>query len=180
MPSAPAPTAPEPELEMIRLAAVPEQYGFYRWGNVAINVWNAPPSEASVACIADLTEQSSRTFPEGISSVHWLTPDAGVPSRSARAGLRAISVQHDEHIKCVAAVLDGGGFWASAVRAALNGIVMTADVKFVPRLYGNLDGLLDWLPEAHHRATGVRVRGGALRTRILEALQDTVPNHSGS
>lgn len=161
---------------MIRLAAVPEQYGFYRWGNVAINVWNAPPSVSSVESLSDLTDQSSRTIAEGISSVHWLTPSAGLPSGGARAGLKRIAQRYDEHIACVAAVLDGGGFWASALRSALNGIVMTADVKFVPRLYGNIDSLLDWLPEAHHRGTGVRVSSSVLRNRILEAVHETLPD----
>ena len=169
------PSSAPPDIEMIRLAAVPQQYGFYRWGNVAINVWNVPPSAASVRTLADLTAQSSRTFSEGISSVHWLTKAAGLPSREARAGLRDISVRYDDHIANVAAVLDGGGFWASAVRSALHGIVMTTHVKFVPRLYADLDGLLDWLPEAHQRATGVRVSASALRNRILEAVRETVP-----
>lgn len=177
LPAPVPPTSSSAVTEMIRLAQVPGEYAFYRWGNVAINIWSTQPTASNVKCLADLTENSKPPFPEGISSVHWMAHGAGLPTAGARTGLREIAQRYDDHIACVGVVIDGGGFWASALRSALNGIVMTTNTRFVPRLYGSLDGLVDWLPEAHQRGTGVRIHGSALRGRIMSAVRETIPDY---
>lgn len=161
--------------DVLRLASVPGQYAFYRWGNVAINIWLAQPNGVMVECLRDLTAQAARSLPEGISSIHWLVEGVGLPTGAARAGLRDLSEEYREWIAAVGVVIDGGGFWASALRSAVNGIAMASDTRFVPRLYSNVDGLVDWLPEAHRRGTGVQIRGAALRAKILASVAEAVP-----
>lgn len=151
------------------LAASPGEYAFYRFGNLAINVWTAQPTGAAVRRLEELTVESRRSCPEGISSVHWLVAGVGLPTQEARAELRQLATRHGDHIACVGVVLNGEGFWASALRSALSGILLVGPkAQFPLRLYGTAEELADWLPGEHVRRTKTFLDRAALLARIDE------------
>ena len=65
LPAPVPPTSSSAVTEMIRLAQVPGEYAFYRWGNVAINIWSTQPTASNVKCLADLTETAGRARDDG-------------------------------------------------------------------------------------------------------------------
>jgi hypothetical protein len=151
------------------LAASPGEYAFYRFGNLAINVWTAQPTGPAVRRLTELTVESRRKCPEGISSVHWIMQGVALPTPEARAELRQLATRHGDHIACVGVVLNGEGFWASAVRSALMGILLVGPKAAFPlRLYGSAEELAEWLPGEHVRRTHTYLDRATLLSRIDE------------
>jgi hypothetical protein len=136
------------------LALSPGEYAFYRFGNLAINVWTGQPTGPAVRRLSELTTESRRSCPEGISSVHWIVQGVGLPTPEARAELRQLATRDGDHIACVGVVLNGQGFWASALRSALSGVLLVGPKALFPlRIYGTAEELADWLPVEHVRRT---------------------------
>lgn len=162
----------EKKPELVLLASVRGEYAFYRYGNLAINVWLAQPAGAAVQKLSDLTTDSRGSCPRGISSVHWLAEGVGVPTPEARAGLRALATRDGDHIACVGTVLNGTGFWASALRSALSGILLVGPkAQFPTRLYGTAEELAAWLPNEHARRTQSPLDAAVLIEQLHQAVR---------
>lgn len=167
-----AETARTPRSELLSLASEPGVYGFYRWENVAINAWATQPNGPAVDVLAQLTERSLRECPEGIASIHCIASGAGLPTPDARARLGEIAKRYDKHLLCVAILLRGDGFWASAVRSALTGIVLLAPRAYTLRFYGEPGELSRFITEQVARRTGRALDAGLLVQMMARAQRD--------
>jgi predicted nucleic acid-binding Zn ribbon protein len=163
---------PARSAELARLAREPGAYSFYRWGNIAINAWASQPTGAAVAVLARLTEQSLSECPEGIASVHWIESGAGLPTAEARAGLGDIAKRYERHLICVSVVLHGSGFWASALRSALTGIVMLAPRGYALRFHANVPELTSFVVAELLQRCGKAPESARVVSAVEEALAD--------
>jgi hypothetical protein len=127
--------------ELLRLAVEPGAYAFYRWENVAINIWASQPTATAVQVLTELTERSLRECPSGIGSIHWLDQGVALPTADARAALGELATRYPKHVMCVGVLLAGSGFWASATRSALTGIMLLAPRSFALRFFGDIGEL---------------------------------------
>jgi hypothetical protein len=122
--------------QLLQLSMQRGAYAFYRWENVAINLWSSPPTAEAVDVMSELTERSVSDCPGGIASIHWLAEGVGLPTAEARIGLGELVKRYPRHVICAAVLLPGGGFWASATRSALTGIMLLAPRSFALRFFG--------------------------------------------
>lgn len=155
-------------LEVLRIAS--GRYGIGHLDNVALQVWHAPADESAALEIARIADQMYETYPGGISSIHWPRHGKGLPTPKVRKLLAATMKKHMEWTGEVVAVLEGDGFWAGAVRGMLTGIRMAAGKRAGLRIAASMSEVVTWLPEVHHRRTGVRISGAA----ILAAMDELV------
>lgn len=163
--------ADDNELSLKALAS--GSYAFYRFANVAINVWLATPDGKAVDVLAELTTQSRKSCPHGLTSVHWIAEGTGVPTAEARAGLRSIVERDGDHVRAVGVVLHGEGFWASALRSALSGIMfMVPKSAIQTRLFGTPEEMAVWFVPEHIRRTGTPLERALLLAKIQEAVHD--------
>ena len=154
------------------LASERAAYAFYRWENVAINLWASQPDARAVDLLGKLTERSAQECPNGIASIHWIANGAGLPTPEARSQLAEIAKRWDRHLLCVGVLLRGDGFWASAVRSALTGIVLLAPRAYQMRFYGELSPLTRFVSEQVQQRTGEAHDPARLLQAVEQALRE--------
>jgi hypothetical protein len=125
----------------------------------------------AVDVLGKLTERSALECPGGIASIHWIAHGAGLPTAEARAQLAEIAKRWDRHLLCVGVLLRGDGFWASAVRSALTGIVLLAPRGYQMRFYGELSPLTRFVSEQVQQRTGEAHDPGRMRETVEQALR---------
>jgi hypothetical protein len=158
--------------ELLRLAAVPGAYAFYRWGNVAINAWAGQPTAAAVRVLGELTERSVSECPGGIVSIHWLDESVALPTADARVGLGELAKRYAKHVLCVGVLLAGSGFWASATRSALTGIMLLAPRSFALRFFGDVGELSAYIVREQTQRGAQAASPEQLMAAIDDALGD--------
>lgn len=154
-------------------------FAFYRWDDIAINVWASQPTGEAVEVLAQLTERSVSECPNGLASIHWLDQGVALPTAEARHGLGEIAKRYERHLICVGVLLQGSGFWASATRSALTGIMLLAPRTFSLRFYGEASELSAFIVRERARRARAAVEPERLTRVVGEAVRDFVPTRSG-
>jgi predicted nucleic acid-binding Zn ribbon protein len=157
--------------ELALLARERGAYGFYRFRNVAINTWSMQPTGAAVEVLRQLTERSLSDCPDGIASIHWIESGAGLPTPEARQGLGEIAKRYSKHLHCVGVMLEGSGFWASALRSALSGIVLLSPRDYPLRFAADRAELVSFVSQELQRRTGEAPEPERLRRALEEVLR---------
>jgi hypothetical protein len=157
---------------LLRLAIEAGTYGFYRWQNVAINVWSGQPSLAAVQVLSELTERSLSECPGGIASIHWLDSGVGLPTAEVRVRLGELARRYPKHVSCVGVLLQGSGFWASATRSALTGVMLLAPRTFALRFFGDVGELSAYIAREQAQR-GAPIDAESLMAAIEDALSDS-------
>ncbi len=160
--------ADEPGQAVAISAHVPGHYVFGSWRNVLVTYWleqaNGPAVKELVSACSDLVT----AHPGGISIVHMVREGAGLPDAPARQALARMGDRYANETACLAIVLMGAGFWASALQSVLTGIRLLAPPRpSIMRFSRDLNELESWFPLEHQRRSGVRLDTAGL----LAALQ---------
>ncbi len=66
-------------------------------------------------------------------------------------------------------MLLGGGFWNSALRSAITGVLMLTPRSFPVRIHNTIDEVVGWLPDEHLRRTKVRLSPAELAAALQAA-----------
>jgi hypothetical protein len=164
----------ELQVDEVRELAACESFAFYRYKNVAINVWLARPDVAGAQRLLDLTAESARRSPQArLSSVHLLDQRVGIPTSEARALFAQTLTRHRDHVACIAAVLAGEGFWVSALLGAITGVMALLPSPVPLRYFTHTRELAQWLPAEHLRLAGERVQEAELIACLSEAQRQS-------
>src|SRR4051812_18058419 len=90
--------------------------------NIMIVVWSARATAPSVEKLDFATRRLAGAHPSGVSVIHMIADTAGIPSPEARNAFLKIMNEQAKTIACVAVVVGGTGFWASAMRSFITGL----------------------------------------------------------
>lgn len=101
------------------------------------------------------------------SSVHLLDPSVGFPDSATRESLAKLSRDSANELGCMCVVLQGDGFWASAIRGFLTGLHTLAPNMFDIHASATTAQVLSYLPAAHLKRTGTPVSAADLQ-RLLD------------
>lgn len=138
------------------------------WQNLGIVVWQGGATGHAVETLIramDKLRSPERRF----SLVHLIKEGLPLPDGGARTNfIRAMKDLQNE-LGCVAIVVGGTGFWASAMRNAVIGLRVLAPRTFDFKLHGTPGEVVQWLPEAHQRRTGVELPSEALASMLAQA-----------
>jgi len=139
------------------------------WNHVAIGVWAVPGTvelvEAQTALMKQLCEEVPR-FP----AVHLVIKRAALPSGEAREAYQELARRYAPHMTCVGLLIEGDGFWASAVRAFLTGAVML-ERRLRTKAFGDLRELSVWVAAAHNEGSAETFDAEALHAALEWMLQ---------
>jgi hypothetical protein len=159
--------------ELVHLHTEPGQHAFYTWQNIMITCWSQRATGPAIEKVAHYREQLDRAHPEGVSVIYLIANEAGLPTPEARAGVKDLMTRFSKKRACLAILIQGEGFWASAMRAVVTGVRMLVPLNFPMQIFGRVNELAAWLPERHAQQTGVRVAPAELGV-VLERLLATL------
>ena len=152
-----------------RIAEYPGVVTISGWQNLRIVSWAAQAIGPAVDELYVAMDRS-QDFPR-YSWVHLIRDKLALPDAAARAGFARMMTERSNELACVAVVVGGTGFWASAMRNAVIGLRAFAPRKFELRLHGTADEVVNWLPSAHERQTQVELPVSALREWLKQAQE---------
>jgi hypothetical protein len=158
-----------PWAEVSPIAAVPGIFSSYMWTDVAFTLWFGAATMESLAVFEEACKQCIANHPGRMSSVHMIVPGRSVlPSAEARAALARLTTDYADSTAAIAVVIPGAGFWASAIRGLVTAIRMLGSREYELKMFATIDEVVGWLPEAHHKCTGVELKP----TELLAALRE--------
>lgn len=160
---------PSEPARLERVAEYPGVVVIAGWQNLRIVSWFAQAIGPAVDVLA-MSMNRSQDYPQ-YSWVHLIRDKLALPDADARAGFVHMMTERSDELACVAVVVGGAGFWASAMRNAVIGLRIFASNKFELRLHGTPDDVVKWLPAAHQRQTQVELPAATLRQLLTQAQE---------
>lgn len=145
----------------------PGVVSLYAAENITLIVWHDQPNERAVDRLHRVTERRRKQYPNGISTIHLVKGNLTLPDQPTRDAFVRLMKSSNSALACVAVVVGGSGFWASAARSLITGLRVLARGSFDMRLHGDTTEVTKWLPEKHAARTGVHVDAA----QLSEALQ---------
>lgn len=145
----------------------PGRFRFALWQNVTFTIFTAQATLDAGQRILQVARGLSRSFPQGRSQVMFIAAGAPAPDAATSELLSVIYDPEKSGIRCIAAVLEGAGFWASGIRSRMTSMHIAAGNKMVLRTFDALDEVVSWLPDEHAKRTGVVLEPDALRAVLI-------------
>jgi hypothetical protein len=163
----------EEQGEAVKISAqAPGHFIFCFWKNVVIAYWQHQANGPSVKQLVGVCEERVKAYPDGVSIVHLVREGAGLPDAAAREALARMGDRYANETACLAIVLMGAGFWASALQSVLTGIRLIAPPRpSVMRFARDLNELESWFPYEHLRRSGVRIDPVELTSALRSVCQ---------
>lgn len=159
--------------ELVLVHDEPGQHAFYTWQNIMITCWSQRATGPAIEKVAHYRELMDREHPEGVSVIYLIADQAGLPTPEARTGVKELMARFSKKRACLAILIQGEGFWASAMRGVITGVRMLVPLNFPMQIFGRVNELAAWLPERHAHQTGVYVAPTELGV-VLERLVATL------
>ena len=138
------------------------------WKRVLIGVWAIPSSMELVEEQDALMKQLSA--PAKLSSVHLVIKRAPLPAADVREAYQALTQRYADKIICSAILIEGDGFWASAVRAFMTGIEMLQR-RMRTKAFGDLESLSAWVAQSRNAEASERIEAEELRGALEWMLE---------
>jgi hypothetical protein len=138
------------------------------WKNVALHVWTARATPAVVVSLDELSGRFTSEHPEGISAVHIIANNTPLPDKSVREQLSQVTNRHAKQLACVCHVVEGSGFWASALHSFLTGLHFLARGPFKLHICSNIPAAARWLPAPHADRTNVSFGAQELEEAVTQ------------
>jgi hypothetical protein len=152
------------------LDSEPNEFVFGSWKNVLIAVWKSQATAPMVERLKRTIDVMSERTSGYRSNVHVIVEGAALPSAEARAALVELMKRNRDALACVAIVVDGRGFWSSALRGAMTGLRVLAPTSFDFYVAATVDNVVNWLPAVHEQRTGVKMDPAELGEVLRAAL----------
>lgn len=145
------------------------EFAFCMWRETLIVAWPPEPDLVAVQRFKRVIETLMGEKPDKGSSVHLVAEGTAVPNGEARAALIDMMQNNTDGLECLSVVLNGHGFWASALRSVIVGMRMVTTRSYALAFHGDTASAAKWL------AQEVRTRGGvafdaAELARVLDAV----------
>jgi len=153
------------------LAEHPGHYVIAAWGAVAIVRWMRQADGPAMKRVHESFAPVVKAHPRGVSFVHLVEADAGLPDAGARRALAEMMVSFAETTVGVGVLLMGNGFWASAMQSLLTGMRLVAPPRpWTMRFASRTSELSDWLPHVHEQRTKQRIDRAELEAVLNSVL----------
>jgi len=151
----------------VTLELEPGRFRFSVWRNISVTMWTGQATIEAGHRILKLSRQLTREFPEGRSQVMIVKAGTPAPDDATTELLKDIFDPSLSRIVCIAAVLEGDGFWASGIRSRMTKMRIAAGSAMAIRTQDTVEEVATWLPEEHANRTGVKVSADALKAMLV-------------
>ncbi|MEY4580722.1 MAG: hypothetical protein RL701_5425 [Pseudomonadota bacterium] len=157
----------------------PGRFRYSAWRNVTIGVWTNQATAEAAQRILRISKFMAREHPSGHSSVVFVLDGAPAPTPEANVALGKLYDTKFSDLACMAIVVEGGGFWASRIRSTITGLLISSPEAVVQmRVSDSIQGVVDWLPFAHSKRTGIAITAAELKA-ALTATRELASEDNG-
>lgn len=139
------------------------------WRAISIVVWATQATAPHVQEMEKLSEEIGKTHQRG-SHVSLVVNRAPLPTYEARRAIHALTRQYEKNTVCSATLIEGAGFWASAVRSLVTSLHMVGRWSFELRTFSEIDALSKWLAPIHAQGTAIPVDAAELAGALAWVL----------
>ena len=160
----------ELEPRAVTLDLEPGQFRFSVWQNVSMTLWTAQATLEAGERVLRISRELNRQFPHGRSQVMIVTDGTPAPDAPASELLTEVYNPQLSRIVCIAAVLEGTGFWASGIRSRMTNMRIAGGNAMAIRTQSTIDEVVSWLPAEHAQRTGVTLIAAELHA-VLTAVR---------
>jgi hypothetical protein len=159
-------SAGTPEIEIVGEA--PGVFRVGMLGRLTVTVWFDRLDTASAQVLARVNDELiARLAGERISSVHMVNNRVKLPDAEALDMLAKIMRDSGNTIACATVIIDGGGFWASALRSFVTGMRVLAPGSIDLHAHASIAEVLAWLPAEHFKRAGTHLEVEQLERLLL-------------
>jgi hypothetical protein len=163
-------TGPLPKLQLETLVDSPAFFRIGAFGNVVVCGWRGPLNAESFAEWAQMARSlMERVGPVRVSFLHLMTERVNLPDAATRSEIAKFLPELAQVVALSAVLLDGSGFWSSALRGFLTGLSVVAPRNFEIRAESSAESLLQWFPAEHQKRTGVFIAREQVEYLLHEA-----------
>jgi hypothetical protein len=146
------------------------------WQNISILIWADRATKEALGRIQRVTKHLIEAYPNGHSNVAFVLDGVRPPTPEAREIFtRILYNERVSDLKCLAVVLEGGGFWASTLRSAITNMQLESRRTTAMAQYTTIDEVAAWMASVHSERTGVTVTALQLRVALRAARSEGVP-----
>jgi hypothetical protein len=138
--------------------------------NIVICCWCGQATGPAVNTLRATVDAVLARGTELYTYIHVIRDRVKLPDADARTGLIEVMRVYEARTACVAIVVGGSGFWASAMRNAVIGLRVVAPRSFEYRLHAEPSEVLEWLPQAHRKRSGIDIPTSVLDLLLTDAL----------
>ena len=150
----------------------PGRFRYSMWGNLSIGIWQDQATREAAERILALSRRNTERFPHGHSSLIFILKGAPAPTEEANAVFEEMyRPQNHLGLGCLGLVLEGEGFWASAMRSTALGMRMRSGSDMAVRAGDSVEELLPWFVAEHFQRTGVEFSTPRLHRILLSVRQ---------
>ena len=142
----------------------PGNVALFTLENVAIMVWFAQPSAASVERLDRHLASLRAVRDPALTMVHVIKSPLRLPDEASRAAMLHVTKEHN--VSLVVMVVSESGFMLSMMRSVITGLRVLTAGRFDYRVEASVDNVAAWLPKQHLAKTGVEIDS----ERLLHAL----------
>lgn len=150
----------------------PGQFYLSQYRNLSIMVWVGRADGAAIQRVRVLSHQLIAKYPDGHSNVTIILNGCPPPTEEARVAFNYVFDGRISDLRCMAMVLEGEGFWASALRSMVTGVRNVTANTFTVKLFSELGQASEWLPAEHLAGTGVALTSAELLSALTEARDE--------
>jgi hypothetical protein len=158
----------------LRIESDREGFFLASYADAQICVWGRQGTTPMAESLERASARLARAFPDGVLCLHIIVNTPPLPEPDARRRIGEVMLRHAAAISCFGLVLEGTGFWASAVRTMVAGMVFIAPAPIRLQVFAKVDEAVLWAAGAHREHTGRSLspgelcrHAGALRDRVL-------------
>ena len=146
----------------------PGRFRFSVWRNVSITIWTAQATMDAGERVLRISRELNEQFPEGRSQVMVVADGTLPPDQATSEMMTEIYNPALSRIVCIAAVLEGTGFWASGIRSRMTNMRIAGGNVMAIRTQETVEEVAEWLPEEHAQRTGVVLNPAELKSVLQE------------
>jgi hypothetical protein len=127
-----------------------------KWQNVAVVVWGVQGTLPLVKKLEAFSDALLAENKHGMSAVHIIVNGPSLPEAATRAELNRLTDKYATNLACMATIIEGTGFWASAMHSFITSIHWVSRRPFKVRISSNINDIAAWMPTPHWERTGIR------------------------
>jgi hypothetical protein len=140
---------------------------FASLADMALGIWRAQPHILQIDKLDQQSASLLQAYPRGFSGLHLVANGASLPEADTRERAKLWLDKYGRVMGGLCCVIEGSGFWASAVQGVLTSLLWFQGRPFETKLCPTIEQGAQWLPALHAKKTGTQLHAALLQEALV-------------